>query len=65
MIKIIKLGEKKKIICPECGCYFSYEKEDIEISNIITPFSRFNIFSYEKYISCPQCKEHIILEATK
>ena len=30
MIKIIKEGTRKIENCPNCGCEFSYEREDIE-----------------------------------
>ena len=29
MITIIKHGNKKKAICPECKCEFFYEEDDI------------------------------------
>lgn len=62
MIKIIKPGNKKKINCNACGCLFSYEKEDVEYGDIfrISP-----ITTKGMYVTCPQCKEKIVLEATK
>ena len=30
MIKIIKEGTRKIAKCPNCGCEFSYEEEDIK-----------------------------------
>lgn len=46
MIKIIKSGKKEfYITCPNCGCEFTYEKED------------FNGADYDgvSYIKCPEC----------
>lgn len=62
MIKIIKPGTKKKINCESCGCLFSYEKEDIEIGNAHTLYP---LATEIRYITCPQCKEKIELEATR
>ncbi len=56
MIHIIQKGTKQKIQCSECGCIFSFEKEDIEITD-------WN--SMRKTIKCPQCNNIIILEATR
>lgn len=62
MIKIIKPGTITELRCYKCGCLFSYEKEDIEIKKVNTsdPLS----MQY-KYITCPQCKKEITLEATR
>lgn len=46
MIKIIKSGKKEfHAICPNCGCEFTYEKED------------FNGTDYDgvEYVKCPEC----------
>lgn len=58
MIKIIRQGTRKTIECDKCGCFFSYENEDIR---------RHDIGNYDLkiYIVCPQCKNEIILEASK
>lgn len=38
MIKIIKDGQKDFIAkCPTCGCEFSYQLADIEISSVVCP----------------------------
>lgn len=60
MIRIIEHGTVEKQRCNNCGCLFSYEKEDIE-HNIHSDFRDFN---YD-YIICPQCKEEIRLGGTK
>ena len=62
MIKIIKRGTRTTKECPKCGCLFSYEEEDTKTDSCglgIMPVY------YEKYINCPQCKNHITLEAIK
>lgn len=53
MIHIIKKGTKQKIQCGECGCLFSFEKEDMEIINNC------------KTIKCPQCDNILVLEAIR
>ncbi len=59
MIKIIKEGTRKKYECENCGCLFSYEKEDIKTitSDVID--------CYINYIRCPQCGYEIKLKSTK
>ena len=60
MIKIIKPGTIiKEKQCENCGCLFSYEKED---ANHITHFDSKGdyAFGYD-YIICPQCKKVITL----
>mgnify|MGYP005612104081 FL=1 len=45
MIKIIKEGTVKIAKCPNCGCEFSYEREDLCMDPI-----------WKKWIvNCPQC----------
>ncbi len=61
MIKIIKRGERKKVICPECDCYFSYEPEDTQKEE----YKIFNKSKYAKIIICPQCNYKIVVEASK
>ena len=49
MIKIIKEGTRKIENCPNCGCEFSYEREDVLRDPIWVG----------NYVKCPQCKEAI------
>lgn len=60
MIKIIEHGTIKKARCNNCGCLFSYEKEDIQHKHSYT----FNGWSYD-YVICPQCKKEIQLGGTR
>ena len=46
MIHIIEKGTKQKTQCSECGCIFSFEKEDIEFVDWT---------AMRKTIKCPQC----------
>ena len=50
MILIIKEGTRKIAKCPNCGCEFSYEEEDV---------LRYPICRIENYVNCPQCNEAI------
>lgn len=63
MIKIIKPGTITELRCYKCGCLFSYEKEDIEIKKRI--HQTLSLSTQYKYITCPQCKKEITLEATR
>ena len=57
MIKIIEYGAIEKKRCNNCGCLFSYEKEDIEHGTNLY----FGVFADCEYVICPQCKEKIKL----
>lgn len=50
MIKIIKEGTRGIRECETCGCLFSFDIEDIEVTH-----SNMEIENYEKYVKCPQC----------
>ena len=51
MIKIIEHGTRKIAKCQNCGCKFSYEREDLCMDTI-----------WKKCIvNCPQCNEAIAL----
>lgn len=63
MIHIIEKGTKQKKQCSECGCIFSFEKDDIEIISNYNPYQEYN--SIRKTIKCPQCSNIIVLEAVK
>ena len=55
MIKIIKEGTRKIAKCPNCGCEFSYEKEDLCMDPI-----------WKKWIvNCPQCNEAVTVMAER
>lgn len=59
MIKIIKFGTRQIRTCSECGCQFSFEKEDI------TREDTDNYKGYREFVQCPQCHQKIILQATR
>ena len=62
MIKIIEPGTRTVTECAECGCKFSYEKEDIKVSG---PHSMAQLQTRKSYIECPQCHKSITLTATR
>ena len=49
MIKIIKEGTRKIAKCPNCGCEFSYEREDLFMDPIWKG----------QRVNCPQCNEAV------
>ena len=61
MIRIIHEGTRKIEVCEQCGCMFSYEKEDIKTDDNI----EYTVGSRYKYVNCPQCTNGIILEGTR
>ena len=52
MIKIIKEGTRKIAKCPNCGCEFSYEEEDVQIFT-------------KRHVKCPQCNEAVTVMAER
>lgn len=54
-IKIIKHGDKPRIICKTCGCYFTYEKED-------TVYEQYGINDYGYFVTCPDCGEKCFID---
>ena len=59
MIKIIKEGTRKIAKCPNCGCEFSYEEEDIEKYGLL---SNNSVLAVKTWVVCPQCSKEIVLE---
>jgi DNA-directed RNA polymerase subunit RPC12/RpoP len=65
-IKILKQGTKKKAECPECGSLLSYDaSEDVETGNE-KRYGNGELYNrrYE-YITCPCCKQRIVLEVDR
>ena len=62
MIKIIKEGTRKIAKCPNCGCEFSYEREDIEKDGTLLNNS---VFLGKTWVVCPQCGKEIVLSTTR
>ena len=62
MIKIIKEGTRKITKCPNCGCEFSYEEEDIEKDGLLANNS---VFIGKTWVVCPQCSKEIVLETPR
>lgn len=55
MIKIIENGTvppSRKMQCQNCGCIFSYQREDMEHG-----------VSIQNFIYCPQCGKKIIVDS--
>lgn len=59
MIKIIKYGTRRVTTCNECKCKFSYEREDVINEDLD------NYKAYQEYVSCPQCGEKVLINATR
>ena len=62
MIKVIKEGTRNRIECDYCGALLAYDKEDIQKKEEHWgPCDYYSI----KYITCPQCKNEIVMEGTR
>ena len=68
MIQIIEKGTKKIRKCPECGCKFSFEAEDVKEN--YEPSRKYDDFlltaaSRSTYVICPQCSTTIAVCGVK
>lgn len=65
MIEIIKEGSYRKTSeCPDCGCIFSYDPEDILIGPhqtiaLMRMTENIKITEIPKYINCPFCNKEL------
>lgn len=69
MIKIIKAGTKREVICDKCGAVLSYDSsEDVQTENNECQGDTGERMWFKKqqnYIICPQCEYKIVLEVTR
>ena len=58
-IKIIKQGKTGNFIktCPNCGCEFEYEQEDVKVDSSVCLTSYPS--QYSTYVICPCCGKHL------
>ena len=68
MIQIIEKGTKKIRKCPECGCKFSFEAEDVKEN--YEPSRKYDDFlltaaSISTYVICPVCSTTIAVCGVK
>lgn len=70
MIEIIQPGTRTVAECYNCGCKFSYEKEDIQsrpykvIDTVAHDVVKLPI-SLESYVTCPQCGKTLTVMSIK
>lgn len=46
MIQVIRHGNKKRIVCPDCSCLFTYQKEDVR-------HKQTGVNEFEGFVRCP------------
>lgn len=56
MIKVIKYGNKRRVMCRECGSLIEYEKEDMQTVQT-------GMNEWKKEIECPVCQEKIEVQS--
>lgn len=49
MINVIRHGDRRRIVCPECNCIFTYQEEDVETRLVEVHCM------YKRIINCPDC----------
>ena len=70
MIKIIEPGTRTVTECHNCGCKFSYEREDIQsrpykvVDGVVRGITKLPIF-FESYVTCPQCGKPLTVMSIK
>ena len=59
MIRIIKPGNKIKytITCPDCGCEFEYDIDDVKTDHSIA-LTTYPV-KFERYVNCPCCGKRL------
>ena len=71
MKTIIKRGTRQTMNCEKCGCYFSYDEEDIETKSEYDKYdplanvANFYSMDHFKYIECPQCCSEIYIQQSE
>lgn len=48
MIQVIRYGNKKRIVFPDCSCVFTYQKEDVR-------HKQTGVNEFEGFVRCPDC----------
>lgn len=54
MVKIIKYGQKRRIVCNNCGAILEFEKDDIKTVQT-------GMNEDEQRIECPACQETVTI----
>ena len=65
---IIKRGTKQTMNCEKCGCFFSYDEDDIETTSEYDkydPLANYYSMAHPKYVECPQCGNEIYILQSK
>lgn len=65
---IIKRGTKQTMNCEKCGCFFSYDEDDIETKSEYDnydPLANYYSMAHPKYVECPQCGNKIYILQSK
>ena len=61
MIKIIKKGTIQERKCEKCGCFFSFEEEDITAQPRVNSFDDIPT----SFVLCPQCGIKVFLKQVR
>ena len=50
MVKVIKYGKKRRVVCEHCGALLEFEENDLKTVQT-------GMNEYERQIKCPACNE--------
>lgn len=56
MLQVIQHGNKKRIVCPDCSCIFTYQKEDVR-------HKQTGVNEFECFVRCPDCDKECGVKA--
>lgn len=54
MVKVIKYGQKRRVICNHCGALLEFEKDDLKTVQT-------GMNEYIQQIVCPACNETVMV----
>ena len=54
MVKVIKYGQKRRILCQTCGAFLEFKEDDLKTV-------RTGMNEYEQQIECPACGETVVV----
>lgn len=55
MVKVIRYGQKRRIVCDNCGALLEFEKDDAKTVQT-------GINEFEQQIECPACQETVTVD---
>lgn len=55
MVKVIRYGQKRRIVCDNCGALLEFDQDDLKTAQT-------GLNEFEQQIECPACNETVIIK---